>query len=107
MVKTSSSKTKNQFKPDYETMKKAAIVLRAINHKVRQNILNLIHKNKELSVSEIYSTLRLEQSVTSAHLAILRKADFVRTRREGQSIFYSINYERFSEIEAYSQRLIK
>lgn len=82
-----------------EELKKAALTLRAINHKVRQQILNLIHQNGEITVSEIYSKLKLEQSLTSSHLAVLRRAGIVKTRREGQSIHYSVNYGHISQIE--------
>jgi len=60
-------------------LKKAALVLRAINHKLRQQIIQLIHQNGRMTVTEIYVKLRLEQSVASQHLAILRKANFVLT----------------------------
>ena len=88
-----------------DELKKAALTLRAINHKIRQNILNLIDKNKEITVSEIYYRLKLEQSLTSAHLAVLRKAGIVVTRRQGQSIHYSINYDHIRQIE-HGARLI-
>jgi len=81
-----------------EELKQAALTLRAINHKVRQQILNLIHNSKEITVSEIYAKLKLEQSLTSAHLAVLRRAGIVKTRREGQSIYYSTNHDHISEI---------
>lgn len=101
MIKSKSklSSKEKGFQPELEELKKAALVLRAINHKVRQNILNLIHKNKEITVSEIYYKLKLEQSLTSAHLAVLRRAGIVKTRREGQSIHYSINYDHIVQVE--------
>ena len=98
-LKKASLKDKSSLQLDLEELKKAALVLRAINHRVRQQILNLIHKNKEITVSEIYSKLKLEQSLTSSYLAVLRRAGIVKTRREGQSIHYSVNYEHISEIE--------
>jgi ArsR family transcriptional regulator, virulence genes transcriptional regulator len=98
-LKKASLKDKSNLQLDLEELKKAALVLRAINHRVRQQILNLIHKNKEITVSEIYSKLKLEQSLTSSYLAVLRRAGIVKTRREGQSIHYSVNYEHISEIE--------
>jgi ArsR family transcriptional regulator, virulence genes transcriptional regulator len=103
-------KTKGNISPkakglqlELEQLKKAALTLRAINHKVRQQILNLIFLNKEITVSEIYYQLKLEQSLTSSHLALLRKAGIVNTRREGQSIYYSINHGRIAEIEKGSR----
>ena len=67
---------------DLYNLKKAAMVLRAINHKLRQQILKLIDESGRMTVTEIYVKLRLEQSVASQHLAILRKAGFVKTERE-------------------------
>lgn len=75
-------------------LKKGELVLRALNHKLRQDIISLIHENGEINVTEIYVRLKLEQTVVSQHLSILRKAGFVNTRREGKQINYSINYEK-------------
>ncbi|HEU4609081.1 MAG TPA: ArsR family transcriptional regulator, partial [Chitinophagaceae bacterium] len=49
-------------------------------------------------VTEIYIRLRLEQSVASQHLAILRRAGIVRTDRDGKFIYYSVNTSRISAI---------
>jgi DNA-binding transcriptional ArsR family regulator len=45
-----------------------------------------------MTVSGIYKTLRIEQTVASQHLATLRQAGVVNTKREGKWIYYSINY---------------
>jgi len=44
-----------------------------------------------MNVTDIYVKLRIEQSVASQHLAILRNEGFVSTEREGKTIWYSIN----------------
>ena len=64
------------MKIDYLNVKKAALVLRAVNHKLRQQILKTLDENKKMTVTDIYVNLRLEQSVASQHLAILRRAGF-------------------------------
>lgn len=91
---------------NYYNVKKASLVLRALNHKLRQQILKLIHENGKLAVTEIYVKLRLEQSVASQHLAILRKAGIVTTRREGKFIYYTINKARVEAIDDFVTRLI-
>jgi DNA-binding transcriptional ArsR family regulator len=63
-------------------IKLAASVLGALNHNLRQQILVLIDKNHSITVNEIRLKLKLEQSVTSQHLSILRHAGFVLTERE-------------------------
>ena len=91
---------------DLYNVKKAAMVLRAINHKLRQQILKLIDENGKMTVTEIYVKLRLEQSVASQHLAILRKAGFVKTEREGKFIYYSVNTERLEELNKFVKELV-
>lgn len=44
----------------------------------------------EKSVSELQPLIGLSQSALSQHLAVLRRKRLVRTRREGQSIFYAL-----------------
>jgi ArsR family transcriptional regulator, virulence genes transcriptional regulator len=46
--------------------------------------------DQELSVSELNQHLPLSQSALSQHLAVLRNSGLVRTRREQQTIFYSL-----------------
>ena len=62
---TSESEALNNM--DYLKIKKAALVLRALNHKLRQLILKTIDEHKRITVTEIYVKLRLEQSVASQH----------------------------------------
>jgi DNA-binding transcriptional ArsR family regulator len=44
----------------------------------------------EKSVSDLQPTIGLSQSALSQHLAVLRRKRLVRTRRAGQSIYYSL-----------------
>jgi DNA-binding transcriptional ArsR family regulator len=94
------------LKLDFLRLKKAAMILRALNHKLRQQLLKLIDENKKITVTEIYVNLRLEQSVVSQHLAILRRAGIVITKREGKFIFYSLNYNRIKEVNNFVEQLI-
>lgn len=89
---------KNPVKINYLQTKKAALILRALNHKLRYQILKLLDDQKRMPVTEIYVKLRIEQSVASQHLAILRRAGIVITERTGKFIFYSPNYARIEEI---------
>ena len=96
----------NSVKVDLLNIKKATLVLRAINHKLRQQILRLIDEHKKITVTEIYVKLRLEQSVASQHLAILRKAGFVNTDRSGKFIYYTINANRIQEMNGFVDSLL-
>ena len=46
--------------------------------------------NGEKSVSDLQPAIGLSQSALSQHLAVLRRRHLVRTRRAGQSIYYSL-----------------
>jgi DNA-binding transcriptional ArsR family regulator len=98
MTLTAEEESAVPVKVDFVSLKKAAMILRALNHKLRQQIVKLIDDNKKLTVTEIYIKLRLEQSVASQHLAILRRAGVVKTSRDGKFIYYSVNSIRVDDI---------
>lgn len=83
------------FSPDdIEMMKQnaaeAAKLMRVLGNDSRLLILCYLD-GKELSVSELNRCLDLSQSALSQHLAVLRRDGLVRTRRESQTIYYSLN----------------
>jgi DNA-binding transcriptional ArsR family regulator len=94
-------------KIDYINVKKAALVLRALNHKLRQQIIKMLDENGKMTVTDLYVQLRLEQSVASQHLAILRRAGIVKTERDGKFIYYKVNEERILQINQIVDSLLK
>ncbi len=67
----------------------ASELMRTLGHKDRLMILcHLISGEK--SVGELAGLLEIPQSPLSQHLARMRKESLVTTRREAQSIYYSI-----------------
>lgn len=93
-------------KVDLVALKKAALVLRSLNNGLRQKILGLIDQNKKMTVTEIYKTLDIEQSIASQQLGIMRKEGIVSTDRKGKFIFYSVNYSRIEEINEINKKII-
>ena len=93
-------------KVEFVALKKGAVTLRALNHKLRQQIVKLIDENKRITVTEIFNKLHLEQSVASQHLAILRKAGFVKTDRDGKFIYYSVNTNRLEDLDKFVRDLV-
>lgn len=71
-------------------------ILRALAHPLRMKILEFIDQNDQINVNKIYNTLKLEQSITSQHLRILRVAGLVVTRRDGKFIHYSLDYDKLA-----------
>lgn len=91
---------------DLLELKKADLVIRALNHKLRLGILKLLAEKPKSPVTSIYVKLKLEQSVASQHLAILRRAGIVKAEREGKFIYYSINVDRIQEIQKTAKSLL-
>jgi DNA-binding transcriptional ArsR family regulator len=81
---------------DNEKLETSSVILRAMAHPLRMKILEFIDKNKTINVNKIYNTLKLEQSITSQHLKILRAAGLVHTHREGKFIHYSLDYPKIA-----------
>jgi len=67
----------------------AAELLKALANRHRLMILCELH-NGERSVSALEAVVPLSQSALSQHLAKLREGRFVATRREAQTIYYSL-----------------
>ncbi len=67
-------------------------LLQSLGNKSRLMIMcQLI--NGEKSVGELAELLQARESTVSQHLALLRKDRLVTTRRQGQTIFYTIASE--------------
>jgi len=61
--------------------------------------LMIIHElyNGERSVNDLSVMLGANQSNTSQHLAVLRKAGVVMTRREGSNVYYSLVSQKIAD----------
>ncbi len=79
-----------------EKLRESSELMRALAHPLRIKILEFIDQNGSVNVNKIYNTLKLEQSITSQHLRILRAVGLVQTEREGKYIHYSLNYDMIS-----------
>lgn len=66
-------------------------VLHALSGRMRLKILYLLHRESELCVCDLSDILGESISAVSHQLRVLREHDLVKTRREGKTIFYSLN----------------
>jgi ArsR family transcriptional regulator, virulence genes transcriptional regulator len=67
----------------------AAQLMRSLANPHRLLVLCVLSEG-EMSVSELNRRIPLSQSALSQHLAVLRQEKLVRTRRESQTIYYSV-----------------
>jgi len=75
----------------------AETLLKALANKYRLLILCELHKGEQ-SVTALQKAVGLSQSALSQHLARLRADNLVETRRESQTIYYSIAHSNVTEV---------
>ncbi len=72
-----------------DNAEQAQALLKLLANKNRLMILCCLQQG-ELSVSQLNESVPLSQSALSQHLAVLRQENIVSTRRESQTIYYSL-----------------
>jgi DNA-binding transcriptional ArsR family regulator len=68
---------------------------KALANEERIEMVRLLKQNQEMFAQDVERHFYLEQSTTSHHLNILRRAGITKARKEGRKVFYSIDYESF------------
>ena len=61
-----------------------------IAHETRISIINLLQEKGKLSVTDIFTELKMEQPVCSNHLRLLKEAGVLGSTRKGQKNIYSV-----------------
>ena len=79
---------------------------KALSDPTRRKILLLL-KEKDMSAGEIAEHFHVTKPTLSHHLEILKNAELVTSRREGQKIIYSLNTTVLEDILAYVLELLK
>ena len=76
----------------------AVVLLKALANERRLFILCHLLNEGEMCVGEMNKKLGLSQSALSQHLAWLRKDNLVCTRKEAQTVFYSLKSDEIREL---------
>lgn len=100
-------KGKTEIKIENANLRNAVLTLRALSHDFRIQIISMLNENEKMPVTDIFCALRVEQSVASQHLAILRKSGIVNTERQGKFIYYTLNHERLKHINELIESIAK
>ena len=79
---------------DDPRIQETARMLRCLGHPVRLCILDLLEREDEMTPTEVYERLDLEQAVASQHLSLMRDRGILNRRKEGVNAFYSIGDDR-------------
>lgn len=65
--------------------------MKIISEPNRFNIILLLYKNEELSVSDISAYMGISQPAVSQHLKILKLSNFIKPRKANGRVFYSLD----------------
>ena len=87
------SKFSHDLIPD-DTLEKMAETLKAVAHPIRLQIVNIL-MNGERSVGELVRKLGTKQSLTSQQLSILKSRGVLKSRRNGNVVYYSIKNKKY------------
>lgn len=87
------------FSPNsFAFLEAATETLRAVAHPHRLLIVDMLHHEKAMNVTEIYERLGIEQAVASHHLRIMKDRGIVSVRRDGKNSYYGLTNEAWYEI---------
>jgi ArsR family transcriptional regulator, arsenate/arsenite/antimonite-responsive transcriptional repressor len=75
-------------------------IFQALNDPTRRQILQLL-KEKSLSAGEIADQFSISKPSISHHLDLLKQAELVDVKRDGQFIIYSINTTVLEEMMSW------
>jgi DNA-binding transcriptional ArsR family regulator len=88
---------------DYTDLKR---MLRALGDSVRLNIVRVLASDDEVKVTDLAERLMVSQPLVSWHLTILRRMEFVRTRRQGREVYCSLDAARYQQCVAMLAEVI-
>lgn len=72
----------------------------------RLEILEILKEHREISVNELSELLEIPKANTSQHLAVLRQAGVVATRKDGINVYYSLRSTKISEACSLTRQIL-
>ena len=77
---------------------------KALADPTRREILRLLRK-REMTAGEIAERFDMTKPTMSHHFAVLKEADLVSARREGQTIWYGLNTTVLEDVVSWAMDL--
>ena len=91
---------------DLNFLEESTETMRAIAHPIRIAIIDLLQRNEQMSVTQIYEALDIEQAVASLRLRIMKNKNVVVVQRDAKFSLYSLRTPDFYEIIQILPRVI-
>jgi ArsR family transcriptional regulator len=81
-------------------------VFKAIADPTRREILNLLRK-EEMSAGAVASHFDMTKPTMSHHFSVLKEAELITSRREGQTIWYALNTTVLEDVLAWTMDMAR
>ncbi len=81
-------------------------LFKALADPTRREILRLLSQ-KEMTAGELAERFDMTKPSMSHHFTVLKEADLIRSRREGQQIWYSVNTTVVQGVLTWAMDLMK
>jgi ArsR family transcriptional regulator len=83
-----------------------AELCKTLSNPKRLEILDLLKEREEISVNSLAELLEIPKANTSQHLAVLRQAGVVNTRKDGINVYYSLRSSKISEACSLTRQIL-
>jgi ArsR family transcriptional regulator len=83
-----------------------AELCKTLSNPKRLEILDILKDEKEISVNKLAEKLEIPKANTSQHLAVLRQAGVVSTRKDGINVYYSLRSHKISEACSLTRQIL-
>jgi len=83
-----------------------AELCKTLSNPKRLEILDILKERQEISVNSLAELLEIPKANTSQHLAVLRQAGVVSTRKDGINVYYSLRSNKISEACALTRQIL-
>ena len=82
--------TKKRKRMDFDALNQAAECLKALAHPHRLMIVQLLLSNTQYTVGELAEECEITQPQTSEHLRLMQRCGFLKSERDGRSVYYEV-----------------
>lgn len=84
-----------------QAFSKLSRLLALAGNEVRLKVMFLLEEEKELCPCDLADILEMTIPAVSQHLRKMKDGDLVRSRRKGQTIFYSLNVDHLALVQPF------
>jgi DNA-binding transcriptional ArsR family regulator len=79
----------------------------ALSNPTRREILRLLRNKCEMTAGELAECFDMTKPSMSHHFTVLKEADLLFSRREGQTIWYSLNTTVLQDFLSWTMDMLK